>query len=59
MRYCVCRRKRNDVESYRVNGPVICIGDFDDGYNMPPPKVPTTKVVDDFDLSDVSFILSN
>ncbi|VVC44798.1 Hypothetical protein CINCED_3A017944 [Cinara cedri] len=31
------RRYQPSTDNCRVIGPVICIGDFDDGYNMPPP----------------------
>uniref|UniRef100_A0A2S2NEA3 Ubiquitin-like domain-containing protein n=1 Tax=Schizaphis graminum TaxID=13262 RepID=A0A2S2NEA3_SCHGA len=33
------KRSRSSSVPENVIGPVICIGDFCDGYNMPPPKV--------------------
>ncbi|XP_050426148.1 uncharacterized protein CG4449 [Adelges cooleyi] len=41
------RKKRGTVTV--VEGPVICIGDFDDGYNIPPPKAPREITLDDDD----------
>lgn len=48
-------------DSADINGPVICIGDFYDGYDMPLPKVskektPNAKMVDDANsIMDVSY----
>lgn len=44
-------RKRT-CENTFINGPVICIGDFDDSYNMPPPKLPVPETVNtEYDYS--------
>jgi len=40
-----------------VNGSVICIGDFCDGYNMPPPKM-MTEISNDDKLEDVENIMA-
>lgn len=46
--------------NYRILGPTLCIGDFDDGYNIPPLTLPNKKNSndDDKDLLVVSCIYS-
>jgi len=52
-------RRRNVAteESTNVIGPVICIGDFDDGYNMPLPKVSKEKTETEKMLEDADNIM--
>lgn len=54
------RRKNCESENVsNVIGPVICIGDFDDDYNMPPPKLPAPKVNPEYNyLKSVSIFIS-
>lgn len=52
--------RQNTTEDCNIIGPVISIGDFDDGYDIPPPQHP--KVSDDstleFEIEPfVSFLL--
>jgi len=51
------RRNRATEESAEVIGPVICIGDFYDGYDMPPPKVSKEKSSDEDMLKDAENII--
>ncbi|CAH1732341.1 unnamed protein product [Aphis gossypii] len=52
------QRSKRNKEPENENGSVICIGDFYDGYNMPPPKIMTEKSNDN-KLEDVENIMSN
>lgn len=44
-------------ESTNVVGPVICIGDFCDGYDMPLPKVFKEKTLEQKMLEDANNIM--
>jgi len=57
--FCVIYfRSRLTSVPEKVIGPVICIGDFCDGYDMPPPKIVNNlKEEDAEDIYDVSHIL--
>ncbi|KAE9523258.1 hypothetical protein AGLY_016358 [Aphis glycines] len=52
------QRSKRNKEPENVNGSVICIGDFYDGYNMPPPKI-MTEISNDDKLEDVENIMAN
>ncbi|XP_050529170.1 uncharacterized protein CG4449 [Daktulosphaira vitifoliae] len=41
------KRKNDSQSSQKINGPIICIGDFDDGYNIPSPKMPRVITLDE------------
>lgn len=46
--YLIFRKQTNNSSYNYVDGPIICIGDFDDGYNMPPPiQLNTETIIDD------------
>jgi len=51
------RRNRAAKESANVIGPVICIGDFYDGYDMSLPKVSTEKTSNEKMMEDVDNIM--
>ncbi|XP_022172117.1 uncharacterized protein CG4449 isoform X2 [Myzus persicae] len=52
-------RNRATEESANVIGPVICIGDFYDGYNIQFPKVWKEKTSSNVALEDVDDIMNN
>lgn len=53
------RRNRATEESTNVVGPVICIGDFDDGYDMSLPKVSKEKTTNEKMMEDAGNIMDN
>ncbi|XP_015375400.1 PREDICTED: uncharacterized protein CG4449 isoform X2 [Diuraphis noxia] len=46
-------------DSTNVDGPIICIGDFYDGYDMPSPIVPKEKTSNDKMMDDANNIMDN
>jgi len=52
-------RRRNCATEDSTNavGPVICIGDFDDGYDMPLPKVSKEKTSNEKMMEDAGNIM--
>jgi len=52
-------RRRNCAteDSVDVDGPIICIGDFYDGYDMPSPKVSKEKTSNDKMVDDANNIM--
>lgn len=55
---CFCiRKKRNNQlpPNTKILGSVICVGDFCDGYDMPPPLIkPVSKDEDEKSILSVS-----
>lgn len=52
------QRSKRNKEPENINGSIICVGDFYDGYDMPSPKM-KTDISNDNKMEDVENIMAN